>query len=455
MSISDLFNLKYIKLKGSGHFCDVKQYRNNKTYKDYAVKILKKKHYLNNEYRYRLIKEIELLTKLSDCEQIIDLVESGENKEEEKLWYIMPYYEYNLFDFIKKNNKTLAISERFAILDQIINAIKFAHSKNILHRDISPNNIMVDRENISLVVKVSDFGLGKDKQSLSHYTRSSISGYGQILYVSPEQQDRLKDATVQSDIYSLGKLVYFIFTGKDPNNLRAFELSSLTAKAIEDNPQDRHKDIIEFEKHYLSLKELKFRIRPIDCITPKEFLESQGKMNWEQFHQIIIEGSSSDHVYYDYISPIISIFDTQNKILEYYKAVGSNLKDSIETFSDKIDECLKTTGWPFNATGSFGNFLRNLIININDSEVRLICFKQLWNLAFVNDQWAVQSSIKEVFNDRYISKEIELSFAEFISSKAIKLNSSHFRNHKIPIAIKNAIALSNDASEEEDNREKN
>lgn len=445
--------LKFIAHKGSGYFCDVFQYRNEKTNVDYAVKVLKEIHFSNDEYRYRLLREIELLKKLNGCEYIIDIIKDGNDKNDKKLWYMMPYAPNNLYKFIKNTN--ISIDDRYLIADQIIEAIKFAHKNNIIHRDISPNNILVFDENNVLNIKVSDFGLGKNKESLSYYTKSSVSGYGQLLYVSPEQRIKLKSATDSSDIYSLGKLIYFVFTGKDPDNIQQFDLSSLVSKAIEEHPQDRFDDIIDFENHYLALKKLYFSNDiPIDFITLNELINKKGSIDWINFHQVVVKGNYSDHVYYDYISPTITFLNQQNRIAEYYKKIGSDFKNFILTFSKRIDECLCTIRWPFSATGDFGDFLKNIVLIVEESEIRLVCLKQLWRLAFVADQWDVQVSIKTVFNKKYINDDIQLSLANYIQEKAVDVDMIHFANMDIPKIVKNGIIRSKEIYKEEEKKRK-
>lgn len=437
--------LKHIAPRGSGYFCDVIQYRNESNGQDYALKVLKKKHYSNEGYRYRLLREIKLLDILKECNCIIDLIKNGNDKEKEKLWYLMPYASNNLYKFIKTNNGELDLKQRFSIADQVIEAIKYAHSKNILHRDISPNNVLIFDNDIEQI-KVCDFGLGKDKESLSFYTGSSASGYGQILYVSPEQRDKLKDATVQSDIYSLGKLIYFIFTGKDPDNIKTFELSSLVTKSIEDNPTERFSDMEEFDNHYQALKELQFSDDiPVEYITLKEIVELKGEIDWVHFHQLAIKGNYSNHVYSDYLAPVISILNSESKIREYHKSSNSDILSFVSTLTERIKECIGTFGWPFKATDSFGELLKDIVKVVTLNEVRLICFKQLWYLAFVSDQWAVQSSIKEILTKDYITDSIQLPFAVYIQEQEIEVDMSHFESVAIPEIIKKGIISSNNS----------
>lgn len=449
-------NLKHVRLKGRGYFCNVKVYRDERSHEEFALKELKKEHYLKEEYRYRLTREIQLLKNLQGCDNIIELLDYGNDKEKEELWYLMPLAKQNLYDYIKTHNDTLDKRDRYDIIHQIIQAIKCAHSRNIIHRDISPTNVLLFDIADKIKVKVSDFGLGKDAESLSYYTGSSVSGYGQILYVSPEQRDKLKDATNKSDIYSLGKLVYFIFTGKDPDNLRPFELSTLVGKAIEDNPEDRFKDIIEFEKHFEALMDLQLNQKiPAEYITLKEVISSGEAMNWLQFHQLAVKGDYIDHVYYDYLSPIITLLSGHVQITEYYNAIGNGIRDFISTFSDRLNECYKTVRWPFALMGTFGKLLKNIVQIVSDDETRLICFKQLWYLAYEADQWSVQKDIKVVLNSKYITKAIETQFAEYIMNSETKIDVGIFSSLSLPQVIKVGIIKGNEnAIKKEEEREK-
>ncbi|MDR6561899.1 MULTISPECIES: serine/threonine-protein kinase [unclassified Arcicella] len=442
--MEDFNNLKHVAAKGQGYFCLVKQYTDEITGKNYALKELKKSHYSNEEYRYRLTREIKLLDELQGCKNIIRLINHGNDKENKKLWYLMPYAKYNLYDFVKKNNSVLTQEIRFNIASQVINAIKYAHERDILHRDISPNNALVFFKDGIPIIKVCDFGLGKDTEALSYYTASSASGYGQVLYVSPEQRIKLKDSTIKSDIYSLGRLIYFIFTGKDPDNLKPFELSTLVIKATEDNPEDRFADILEFETHFNALKDLQLnQTIPIEHITLKEVLVLGEKIDTLQFHQLLVKGNYIDHVYDDYISPINNYFLQGNNLADYYKSIGNGIRDFLKTYTNSLNECYQTVGWPFSSMNTFGKVLKKIIQIVSDDESRLLCHKQLWYLAFEIDQWSVQKDIKEVFTDNFITKNIETQLAEYIISAETKVDMKHFSNLIFPKVIKVAIIKAN------------
>jgi len=95
----------------------------------------------------------------------------------------------------------------------VVEAQFAAHSNNVLHRDLSPNNILIADKG---QVWVADFGLGKDYDRRSMGGKSSLAGHGTQSYVAPEQLEKLRNATERSDVYSLGEIFYFILTGKTP-----------------------------------------------------------------------------------------------------------------------------------------------------------------------------------------------------------------------------------------------
>ncbi|NOZ22032.1 MAG: protein kinase [Planctomycetes bacterium] len=104
----------------------------------------------------------------------------------------------------------LPLDQAVPIVKNVARALAAAHAKGIIHRDIKPDNIMIDPQG---TVKVMDFGLAHSEAA------SAITGDGQVigtpLYMSPEQCDG-KPADARSDIYSLGATFYKMLTGKPP-----------------------------------------------------------------------------------------------------------------------------------------------------------------------------------------------------------------------------------------------
>ena len=114
-----MINLKYIDIKGKGHFCLVKRYIDEAN-KEFALKELRPSHYSNQEYKHRLNREIYLLKKLQGCENIIELLDAGNDTNKGTPWYLMPFANQNLYKFVRKNIQKLTIEEKFNLVEQII-----------------------------------------------------------------------------------------------------------------------------------------------------------------------------------------------------------------------------------------------------------------------------------------------------------------------------------------------
>ena len=208
-----------IACDGEGYFCQVKKYTIPHTEESVAVKVLKREYRDNADYVYRFKREIDLLRVLAGHPNVIELIDSEMDEENKGYWYSTPVADYNLYNFIKKYNNRLELKQRLYIFKHILEALRYSHGKSVIHRDLAPTNVLVLfnlHDSSAPVIKVADFGLGKNLEGTSHFTHVATENYGQYLYVAPEQRESLSQATDKSDIYSLGKLLYFVLTGKDP-----------------------------------------------------------------------------------------------------------------------------------------------------------------------------------------------------------------------------------------------
>ena len=88
---------------------------------------------------------------------------------------------------------------------QILHIMSEVHKRDVIHRDISPNNVFI----ISGMLKIADFGLGKDLQVFTSHQTLHTNSVGQYYYCAPEQFMMLKDGDKRSDVYSLGRLINF------------------------------------------------------------------------------------------------------------------------------------------------------------------------------------------------------------------------------------------------------
>src|SRR5699024_11071860 len=133
----------------------------------------------------------------------------------------------------------LTSKEKIRISLQLTKIMATIHGRKIIHRDLSPSNILF----VNGEIKIADFGLGKNFEEIHSHQTLHTKDFGQFYYCSPEQRYALKDGDKKSDVFSLGKVINFIFTG-NPDNER-HEFSQVVNKATSQNSEDRYESAIE------------------------------------------------------------------------------------------------------------------------------------------------------------------------------------------------------------------
>lgn len=416
-----LLDYQILNVKGSGYFCDVWKAK-NELKKTFAIKQLKRDFVRNEDYVYRFKREISLLKELDECPYIISCLDMECDDTKEIYRYAMPLADYHLHKYITKYNSGISLQEKIMIFNQILVGMKYAHEKTILHRDLSPNNVLIFIKDQNVQAKISDFGLGKDINSMSHFSKS-VGSYGQIFYVAPEQYDNIKNATVKSDIYSLGKLLYFILTAKDPLSIEpTVKFYSLISKAVSQSPEDRHQDINEFITQYQQLKAIYMpsETSSTSYETMKQYVENnKEQIDWNEFHKMALGGKVIDHVFDDYLEPIVELFKKTEKTEAYISYVKEEILTFLEAFTNNLHDCYKQYKWPFSYLNDFARFFYNLYNILPFTTARLICLKELWEISFESDQWSAQTLMESIIRGKINPDNIE-SFAEFLTGSNTK-----------------------------------
>ncbi|MCK4761675.1 MAG: protein kinase [Candidatus Aminicenantes bacterium] len=178
-----------------------------------AVKVLREDLFTDARHRKRFKQEAAIIDQL-DHPNIVEVFERGESKQ--NVFIAMEMLDgVTLAQKIEESaEQKMDLKEALDIMGQVMDALKKVHSKNIVHRDMKPENIMLIKRNGSVnFVKLLDFGLAQtDYQSRLTRTGAII---GTINYMSPEQIGRSQFSSA-SDIYSSGIIFYEMLTGSDP-----------------------------------------------------------------------------------------------------------------------------------------------------------------------------------------------------------------------------------------------
>ncbi len=117
----------------------------------------------------------------------------------------------DLYDHIKRSGP-VEPPQAAALCLQLVDALSVVHSKNILHRDLKPHNVLVTRRPEGLLLKVCDFGVSREVVTEHSRTTQAIVSPG---YAAPEQYIR-QQLTQAVDVYALGRVLWFLCTGRDP-----------------------------------------------------------------------------------------------------------------------------------------------------------------------------------------------------------------------------------------------
>jgi len=175
-----------------------------------AIKVLPKRFSENKEYVERFYKEGKAAGKLNHANivQAVDVGEAGGYH-----YFVMEYVEgKTLYDDIAAG-KIYEELEAINVIIQVADALRHAHSVGLIHRDVKPKNIMINKEGI---VKLADMGLARQTTDFEAAKLEKGKAYGTPYYISPEQIRGEIDVDERADIYGLGATFYHLVTGRVP-----------------------------------------------------------------------------------------------------------------------------------------------------------------------------------------------------------------------------------------------
>jgi len=217
---------------GHGGMADVYRAIQTSIGREVAIKVMPAHFLQDRTFLERFTREVRVIAQLQHP-RILPVYDFG---EQDGMPYIVMAYMTGgtLADRIEESPGGLPLDAAAWYVGQIAEALDFAHSKGIIHRDFKPSNVLLDEANNVLL---ADFGIAKVTEATAQLTGSGI--VGTPAYMAPEMA-RPGGVTPLVDVYALGVTLYQMLTGRIPF-LAATPMGVLMAHAVEPIPDARQR----------------------------------------------------------------------------------------------------------------------------------------------------------------------------------------------------------------------
>jgi serine/threonine protein kinase len=199
------------RMLGQGNFGAVYEAQQINLERTVAIKLLHRHLVQDQSIVARFLREGKAASRLKH-KSAVQIYDCGD--DDGVLWLAMEFLEGETLEKHLSKGTYISPAESIKIIGELCDALHDAHKHGVIHRDLKPQNIMLEATERGFSPKILDFGFASCLDD-TLLTKSGITG-GSPPYMSPEQWRGLKYADPRSDIYALGLIAYQLLSGKRP-----------------------------------------------------------------------------------------------------------------------------------------------------------------------------------------------------------------------------------------------
>lgn len=241
---------------GQGGIAEIYRARQESLDRDVAIKILSSSLTSDPDIVRRFERESVVVARLNHP-NIVHVIDKG--KAAGRYYFVMEFVDGTLLRQVI-DSPQIQLNTKLEMVVQVCKALDYAHKNGVIHRDIKPTNILVDRQGNALV---ADFGIAQIVGTPEGEMTASDVVMGTVSYMSPEQKISSTNVDQTTDIYALGVILYEILTGKKPlghfkppselNTTVNKSFDALVLRCLAQEPKDRFQTAVELKDALLEL----------------------------------------------------------------------------------------------------------------------------------------------------------------------------------------------------------
>ncbi|KAA3635492.1 MAG: hypothetical protein DWP97_04660 [Calditrichaeota bacterium] len=241
---------------GQGGVAEIYKARQESLERDVAIKILSLNLTDDPDIVRRFERESKVIAKLNHP-NIVHVIDKGSASG--RYYFVMEYIKGTSLREVIDSDK-IALATKMEMIVQVCKALDYAHNNGVIHRDIKPGNVLIDKQGNALV---ADFGIAQIVGTPDTEMTASDMIMGTLSYMSPEQKISSTNIDQTTDLYAVGVMLYEILVGKKPlgkflmpseiNPSLSAEYDQIISKCLAQDAKDRYQRAVELKDAILEI----------------------------------------------------------------------------------------------------------------------------------------------------------------------------------------------------------